>query len=313
MTSPTLDAPALERLISAAVAAPSLHDTHPWRFGLEPDTCTLEFRATAARALPRAAPAARAVHLAVGCAVFNLRVAAVHLGWEPVTVLLPRPDRPDLLATVRLADATRRTVAPGSYDALWHRHSSRFPFSGVALPMSLCGELAGAARTEGADLLFTGHRETERVLSATREGERRNRKHLAHAADRHRLPRGPTGPQAAWHRRPSPALGAHHRPDVLPARPLERPPQLAVLTTAHDRRKDWLRAGQALERVLLLATASGVRASLLYQAVEWADLRGRLGGLTHPCRARPQMVIRLGYGPEGSLSSRHGADGVRPG
>ncbi|WP_309475018.1 hypothetical protein [Streptomyces parvulus] len=208
MTSPTLDAQALERLISAAVAAPSLHDTHPWRFGLEPKTCTLEFRAAAARALPRAAPTARAVHLAVGCAVFNLRVAAVHLGWEPVTLLLPRPDRPDLLAAVRLADATRRTVAPGSYDAVWHRHSSRFPFSGVALPMSLRGELADAARTEGADLLFTGHRETERVLSATREGERRNRMHLAHAADGRRSPRGPTGRRA-------PGTGGRRPPSVL--------------------------------------------------------------------------------------------------
>lgn len=290
MTSPTLDAPAVERLISAAVAAPSLHDTRPWRFGLEPDTRTLEVRAAADRALPPADRLGRALHLSVGCVVFNLRVVAVQLGWEPVTRLLPRPDRPDLLATVRLADATRTTPAPGSYDAVWHRHSSRFPFSEVALPPDLRGELTDAARTEGADLVFTGHRETERVLNATREAERRNRKHPAHAGSR-RLSRGAAGPQGA----------SDLRPDVLPIRPLERPPQLAVLTTARDLPTDWLRAGQALERVLLLATECGVQASLLHQAVEWTDLRDRVSDSADGRRARPQTVIRLGYGPEGSL------------
>lgn len=105
-------------------------------------------------------------------------------------------------------------------------------------------------------------------------------------------------------------FGVQLRPEVLPTRPFERPPTLGVLTTVHDRRTDRLRADQALERVLLLATAHGVQASLLYQTVEWTDLRGRLSGPTGARRARPQMVIRLGYGPEGVLSPRRGVDQV---
>ncbi|WP_327372912.1 hypothetical protein [Streptomyces sp. NBC_01216] len=41
MSSSTLDAPALERLVATAVAAPSLPDTQPWRFRVDTDTRTV--------------------------------------------------------------------------------------------------------------------------------------------------------------------------------------------------------------------------------------------------------------------------------
>jgi hypothetical protein len=55
---------------------------------------------------------------------------------------------------------------------------------------------------------------------------------------------------------------------------LEEFPQLAVLTTARDVPAAWLRAGQALQRVLLTATARGLSASFLYQSIELRDMRG---------------------------------------
>jgi hypothetical protein len=61
----------------------------------------------------------------------------------------------------------------------------------------------------------------------------------------------------------------------LPALWFERHVQVVLLWTSHDRREDWLRAGQALQYVLLTATAHGLRTSLLHQAMEWPDLRAR--------------------------------------
>lgn len=46
-------------------------------------------------------------------------------------------------------------------------------------------------------------------------------------------------------------FGAHRHAEVLTARTFERHPTITVLSTAHDRRTDWLRAGQARERILL--------------------------------------------------------------
>ncbi|MEU5998995.1 nitroreductase family protein [Streptomyces sp. NPDC047197] len=322
MSLTTLDVPVLEKLVGAAVAAPSLHNTQPWRFRLDPEIRTVLIHAATDRGLRHTDPTGRGVQLSVGCALFNLRVAAAHFGWEPVTRLLPRPEQPDLLASVRLADSSRASAAPGLYEALWRRHSSRFPFSGRPLPLGLLTELTEAAHTEGAWLQFPDPREAGQVLRTTWVAEDRNRMDADRATESRRWTSAPhpaslgltaaaQGPQDALDRVPMRDFGAHRHPVVLPARPYETQPALAVLRTAHDRRTDWLRAGQALERVLLVATAHGVRSSLLHQALEWADLRGRLDRLPGDGRrGHTQMVIRLGYGPEGPVTPRRGVQEV---
>jgi hypothetical protein len=318
MTATVLDVPTLETLISASVAAPSIHNTQPWRFRLDPDTVTLEIRAAAERGLRYTDPTGRALHVSVGCALLNLRVAVAHCGWEPVTRLLPRPDEPDLLATVRLAGTARCSAAPRLYDALWRRHSSRFPFSERPVPVSVLTELAEAAQAEGAVLDFPGPSETDRLLRLTWEAEQRNTVDAARASESRRWVHAPNadslgmppeaiGPQDFRDRIPMRDFGAHRHPAVLTARPFEKRPSIAVLSTLHDRRADWLRAGESLERVLLVATAHGVRASLLHQALEWPDLREQLVGGTDERRTHAQMVLRLGYGPEGPASPRRGA------
>jgi nitroreductase len=73
----------------------------------------------------------------------------------------------------------------------------------------------------------------------------------------------------------------------------ERLPQLAALLTSHDEPGDWLRAGQALQRVLLTATAHGLSASFLYHPVELHDMGA--GRSWWPWPGIPQMIIRFGY------------------
>ncbi|MFF9489529.1 hypothetical protein [Streptomyces sp. NPDC014676] len=172
MSSTAFDAPALERLVAAAAAAPSLHNTQPWRFRLVAGTRTVRIDAATDRVLRHTDPVGRAVHLSVGCTVLDLRIAASHFGREPVPRLLPCPDRPALLATVRLAESAHGARSASLYEAVWHRHSSRFPFSGRPLPSDLLAELTDAARLEGATLRFPGPKDTDRVLRAMGEADR---------------------------------------------------------------------------------------------------------------------------------------------
>ncbi|MCD0484028.1 hypothetical protein LO771_16920 [Streptacidiphilus sp. ASG 303] len=325
MTTPVLDAGTLETLVAAAVAAPSIHNTQPWRFRLDPASRAVEVYAAPERALRLADPTGRALHVSVGGAVFNLRVAAAHFGWEPVLALLPRPADPALLAAVRLAGPPRaarpadaaRPRWEGLYEAIWQRHSSRMPFSDRPLPEGLPEALTAAARTEGADLRFPGAEESVRLLALTTEAEQRNTGEPARRVESRSWITGPDGgpygipatalgPQDAEARVPMRDFSGRPLRRHLPTADFESHPHLTVLTTRQDRPVDWLRAGQALEHVLLLLTAHGLRASLLHQALEWPDLRWLL---RDPGAAvcSPQMLVRVGYGPQGPATPRRAA------
>jgi nitroreductase len=76
--------------------------------------------------------------------------------------------------------------------------------------------------------------------------------------------------------------------------PVVERPLVAVLGTREDDVVSLLAAGQAVGRVLLLATARGVAASPMTQPLEIPDTRRRLArelGLV----GHPQMILRLGY------------------
>ncbi|MEN8654251.1 nitroreductase family protein [Streptomyces sp. 21So2-11] len=316
MPATALDASTLETLISAATAAPSMHNTQPWRYRLDPDSVTLEVRAVPERGLRHADPTGRALHISVGTSLFNLRVAVAHFGWEPAVRLLPRPDEPDLLATVRMSAAVRSGTSHRAdlHEAIWRRHSSRFPFSDRRPPPAVRTELVEAAHVEGSALSFPARSETERLLRLTFDAERRNTADPDRSAESRRwvrdvegamgaLPSLAPGPQDSRGRLPMREFTARRHREQPPPRDFERSPAIAVLTTEHDGRTDWLRAGQALEHVLLAATAHGLQASLLHQAMEWPDLRRSLRTpVLHGTHV--QMLIRFGYGPQGPTTSR---------
>jgi hypothetical protein len=65
------------------------------------------------------------------------------------------------------------------------------------------------------------------------------------------------------------------------------------LSTDSDHPRDWLLAGQALQRILLLGCKFGLQASYLNQPIQVASLRPKLQDLVGA--GFPQILLRLGY------------------
>ncbi|WYB40178.1 nitroreductase family protein [Streptomyces sp. GD-15H] len=296
-----------------------MHNAQPWRFRYFRGSNTFHVRADLDRLLPHADPDRRALHLGGGAALLNLRVALAHQGWHPATRLLPDSGDPALLATVRPTGPHNGERALAAlYPAVHRRHSSRFPFEETRIPQELRTALADAAREEGATLAFPSPWHLHQVLELLEEAETRNLTDQGSEQDLAAWTRiAAPSADTAFDGVPDSAFGPRKRGGKAPMRDFaggrpvpgrgtaefEHAPQLAVLSTTRDRPQDWLRAGQAMERVLLLATLEGLACSFATQALEWSDLRWPLrdpvSGTGHT-----QLVLRLGYGPPGPDTPR---------
>jgi hypothetical protein len=104
-------------------------------------------------------------------------------------------------------------------------------------------------------------------------------------------------PRAAGGPRPIGTALLKLRDYPMPAtveREFEQEPLVAVIVTAGDTARDHLRAGQAMHRVLLTATAAGLSVSFLSQPVEVPYTRAAMRPLV--AGHYPQTVLRIGYG-----------------
>lgn len=297
--------------VEAAVRAPSMHNTQPWRFRLRGGA--LEVLADRSRQLPVADPHGRALRIACGAAVLNARLALA-VGGHPARVRLrPEPGEPDLLA--RLTPGERRPPTPTEaalYAAVSRRHSNRRPFSPEPVPADARRQLILAARDEDAWLhLLLGRPALAVVAEVVRAADTaliRDAGYRTELAAWSRSEDTDDGvPAAAGGPSPQPHDLLAMRPfggtDRAPGRDFESDPLVAVLGTAGDTVHDHLVAGQALQRVLLTATVHGLAASMLSQPIEVPAAReqlrrgvGRLG--------TPQMVLRIGYGQPGFPTRR---------
>jgi nitroreductase len=298
--------------VAAAIRAPSMHNTQPWRFRIRGEA--LEVRADPRRQLRAADPHGWAVRIACGAAIFNARLAFAVAGRPADVQLRPEVDQPDLLA--RLTAGRPRPPTPWEtalHAAIARRHSNRRPFHPEPVPTSSRQELIRAAQEEGAWLeLLTGRAALEAVAEVVRTADAVLQRDDAYAAE-----------LAAWRRDnegasdgvPAAAGGPSPEPyDLLPARDFggrarapgrdfETDPLVAVLGTAGDTVPDQLVAGQALQRVLLTATEQRLAASMLSQPIEVPAAREQLrvvlgrGGT-------PQMLLRIGYGQPGYPTAR---------
>jgi hypothetical protein len=305
-------------LIATAARAPSVHNTQPWRFHVAQRS--IELWCDPGRKL-RTDPIGRAMLISCGAALFGLRLAVRSLGYQPVVERLPDRSQLRLLARVSIGPAAPMNALERQLlAAVPHRHTHRGPFADGPLPAGLLAGLQNDALAEGATLALVEEglayeRLAWIVAAAARRGD------LDPVAQAETLKWTRDASSTARDGIPAAALATGPQSRVPPGRLRQRdfdlgrdlarqpaaedqhevpPAATAILLTTGDRRADWLRAGQALQRLLLHAASKWVFASLHTQPLEDPVtrelIRDRLG-----MPGNPQMLLQ--FGPAVSTAS----------
>jgi nitroreductase len=298
--------------VQAAVAAPSLHNSQPWRFRIRKGG--VDVYADRTRQLEVIDPSGRELLISVGAAVFNLRVAIRQQGWVPVVRTWPDPGESDLVARVRPGPSAAPDPAVDALAAaIPRRHTNRRPFGRVVVPAAILEELAQAAAMEGAALSIAGAVGRTAILSLVRTAEQRLRAQGRYRAEltdwtrpahgrRDGVPPQAFGPWAALETLPLRDYGLTQPQLQRRDEPFEPYPTILVLSTSGDTPGQWVRAGQALQRVLLVATVHDLAATPMSQPLEIPALRELV---TDTRTGRwAQVIMRVGYGQPTAVTPR---------
>jgi hypothetical protein len=298
--------------VRAATLAPSIHNTQPWQFHVRDNG--VDVYADWRRRLDVIDPNGRQLTISVGAALMNLRLAVHQSGWESVVQVLAEGETSRLVAAVDVVGrAVPDPVLGELAGSMPRRHTNRQPFTPDPVPKTAAHDLVAAAEVEGAS------------LEVASDSARAHIVRLIHAAEAQLRDEGVYPAELAGSTRPRPARhgrGAWHAVEAVPLRdfgmmtphrrgPVESDetyPTILVLSTDGDDRLDWVRAGQALERVWLTAVARGLAIAPMSQPLEVPRLRSEVTG-SDPARLA-QVLLLVGYAPPTTATPRRDVSDV---
>ncbi len=294
-------------LIRFATLAANGHNTQPWVF--EPQAGQMALHPDLTRRTPVVDPDDHHLFASLGCAAENLGIAARARG---------------MAGEVAFAGATDGLIvdlAPGTPEsddllrAIPLRQSTRGMFDGSTLSDEEIARLTQAATDRGVEAIYISEpSQKQAVLDLVVDGNSRQMDDPAFVAEllswlrfnpRDAVRRGDglyggsTGspPLPGW-------LGPGLFKQVFKkdsenakyAAQVTSSAGLIVLVAGTDTPEGWVAAGRACQRLMLQATADGLKCAFLNQAVEVPAMRKELQALLGIGDARPNLVLRVGRG-----------------
>ncbi|GAB2592388.1 NAD(P)H nitroreductase [Paractinoplanes abujensis] len=290
----------LEQAAQAALHAPSVFNTQPWRWRIDGDT--MELHADESRRLEITDRDGRLLLLSLGAALHHARTALAAAGWSCTVERLTGPGpvaRIQLGAPVPPAPDARRLA-----EAIPQRRTDRRPFGSRTVTDAELTRLRLLVEANGAYLhVVPADQVPALAISAQLAGdaelgdpfyrdELREWTHRPVAAG-DGVPAG-TAVEPGLRRVPVRDFAPDDTPGLAVGADHDQGAAYVILFGRGDEHLDLLRGGEALSALLLAATADGLATAPLTDAVEvtWPRLlvRGLLADL-----GEPYVVVRLGY------------------
>lgn len=289
-------------VLSLASRAPSVHNTQPWRWRVEPTS--LHLYADPSRQLPNADPDGRDLILSCGTALHHCVVALAAVGWRSRVTRLPNPADPNHLAAIEVAPHLADSVDIALAAAIPRRRTDRRNYSSWPVPVSDIAMMAARAARAGVALFQVEDVDNLRDIVARSVHDHLNRDYLAELT--------------AWSGRYASVAGVPARNTPVPDPDAKIPGRLfagAALTmtpdasseednavvlalgTRDDGQLARLRAGEATSVVLLSATSMGLASCPVTEPLEIAQTRDSVRADIFGDGNYPQMLLRVGWAP----------------
>ena len=317
MTASATTAPVtlLRRAAVRATLAPSVHNTQPWRLRLKDGG--LHVYADRTRQLAVLDPSSRQLLISCGCAVMNARVSLAGSGVGVHVRRNPHPMHDDLLISLTPTDGPPDHDLAALDPVIEVRQTNRRHFADEQVPQQVLEVLEAAAVAHGAFLYVVDDREQRAMVAGlSQRADDIENLNPAYRAELRAWTSDEPGRRDGVSMFAVPHVdGTAH--DEVPIRDFDtsgngrlpaatrssRNQTLVLLCTAGDSPAEWLRAGEALERVLLEITRHGFSASPLTQVTEVPSARAQLRSELRLI-GYPHVLLRIGRAPVAPSSRR---------
>lgn len=320
--APLGNQPEVKELIRFATLAANSHNTQAWRF--DATNRAIQIFPDEARRTPIVDPDDHHTFVSLGCAAENLSIAGRATG-RPGEVVIEPGDG----SAARFDYAAGEAASDPLFDAIPVRQSTRADYDGRAIPSEDLAALEKAAAEPGV-----------RLVILTEEAARGKLRDLVVAGNDAQMadPAFLTELKAWIRFNPrdamrtgdgllSAASGNPSLPTFLGqqlfsvfvtakgegdryARQMSSSPAFAVFVADKEDKAHWMKVGRACQRLTLAATARGLKHAYMNQPVEVPEFRSALASLVGESGKRPDLVLRLGYGPAMPYSPRRPVESV---
>ena len=308
--------PDMVDLVRYASLAANGHNTQAWRFAVTPKGVRIlpDF----SRRTPAVDPDDHHLFVSLGCACENLSLAAATRG-RPAMVAF-RPEDGGQIDIELRASQPRSSVL---FDAIPRRQSTRSEYSGAAVSAADLKQLEQAVVVEGVSvLILTDRAKLDSVRDFVVHGNSLQMEDPAFTAElkhwirfnpkeagakRDGLFSGCTGNPAipTWMGKAFfPLVFVEKTENDTYAKHMASSPGVAVFVGDKADPDHWIRVGRSVQRFALQATALGLKYAVVNQPVEVASVRTEFAKWLDLGTARPDFVLRFGYGKPLPMSLR---------
>ncbi len=296
----------IKQILQYTAIAPSSHNTQPWVVSVEDNVIYLH--ADFSRRLKHSDPENRELYISLGTALQNTLYAASGLGYKYSLEYFPENDT-KTAAAVSIKLGSRKKVQKHILAAMRQRHSNRNIYEDKEITASTSENWRGITSDLGVALNIVREKEkrseiAEIVADATKDAmaDKEFRNELSLWL-RHNWTRAHDGMPGYGSNMPT--LLSFLSPFVvknfnvgsaqakLEKKWIESSPVL-IIVSGSGSILDWVKAGQAYERIVLDATEKGIKSATITAAIEIGQYYKKLMRISG-LKKRPLVMFRMGY------------------